>query len=226
MIRVPSFFTIFAKSPFRGLEKHMAVSFSCVQKLPEFLNACQDQSWEEASKYHKEICVLESDADQLKRKIRVRLHQDLFLPVSRSDLLALLSVQDNMANQAEDIAGMIYNRRMVFPELIQNDVKELLNQVIETCMQAQRVNAELHDLLEAGFRGVVLDLIEQMIHDLDKSEHRSDELQFLIQKKLFHVEKDYSSLDVVFWYKSIKQIGDLADWAQRVGAKLLILLSR
>ncbi len=72
----------------------------------------------------------------------------------------------------------------------------------------------------------MLDLIEQMIHDLDKSEHRSDELQFLIQKKLFHVDKDYSSLYVVFWYKSIKQIGDLADWAQRVGAKLLILLSR
>ena len=52
----------------------------------------------------------------IKRKLRVRLHHGLFLPVPRAELLSLLQIQDNIANQAEDIAQLMLGRRMVFPK--------------------------------------------------------------------------------------------------------------
>ena len=46
------------------------------------------------------------------------------------------------------------------------------------------------------------------------------------RKILFRLEKDLPPVDVIFLYKIIDWIGDLADRASRVGGYLQLLLAR
>lgn len=226
MIRKPSFFGIFVKSPFKRLERHMLVVYQCAELLPLVYRHCQEENWEHAEETKGQIASLESEADRLKRKIQIKLHSDLFLPVPRSDILALLQVQDNIANQAEDIAGLLVGRRMVFPEELLPHIDSLMMHMLKTCSKASEVTSELKDLLEAGFDGVVVKFLKDTVKDLDLLEAEADIIQAKIRKRIFAVEKDHPPIDVLFWYEFVNRLASLIDWAQRVGSQLLILSSR
>ena len=68
-------------------------------------------------------------------------------------------------------------------------------------------------------------VIEGMILKLDKIEHETDEMQITIRQKLFDIEKELPAVDVIFLYKIIEWVGDLADRAQKVGGHLQILMA-
>lgn len=226
MIRRPSFLSIFVKSPFKRIEKHMSVVHECVKLLPEFYDAVQDENWAKAESLSKKISALEGDADKLKRKIQLKLHGDLFLPVPRSDILALLLVQDNIANQAEDLTGLMLGRKMVFPQPVRGEVGKLIRHMVVTSNKAVEVCSELRDLFEAGFEGVVLKLLKEAVEGLDALENQADKMQSNIRRAIFEIEKDYPPIDVLFWYQFVHESATLIDWAQRVGSQLLILSSR
>ena len=226
MIRRPSFFRLFAKSPFKRLEKHMQVVQQCVMLLPGFYDACQEGAWDEASLLKEQISDIESEADKIKRKLQIKLHGDLFLPVPRSDVLALLQVQDNIANKAEDLAGLMLGRKMQFPENIRKEIRSLLTQMVKTCQKAAEVNAEMRDLMEAGFEGVVIKLLRDMVKELDQLEDEADALQEGVRQSIIAIEKDYQPLDVLFWYQFVKELSAITDWAGRVGTQLLIISAR
>ena len=85
---------------------------------------------------------------------------------------------------------------------------------------------ELDDLLETGFRGREVDLVTKMISQLDEIEDDTDGMQIDLRKDLLAIEKDLNCVDVMFLYQIIDWVGDLADLAERVGARLEILLAR
>jgi uncharacterized protein Yka (UPF0111/DUF47 family) len=47
-----------------------------------------------------------------------------------------------------------------------------------------------------------------------------------IRAQLFTIERDLQPVDVMFLYRVIDWIGDLADRAQKVGSRLQILIAR
>jgi hypothetical protein len=68
--------------------------------------------------------------------------------------------------------------------------------------------------------------VEKMISQLDAIEDDTDSLQISLRKNLLAIEKDLNPVDVIFLYQIIDWVGDLADLAERVGARLEILLAR
>ena len=65
-----------------------------------------------------------------------------------------------------------------------------------------------------------------MIGELDESETHSDDAQVLVRGQLHALERDLHPVDVIFLYRIIDRIGDLADNAQRVGHRLEMMLAR
>ena len=57
-------------------------------------------------------------------------------------------------------------------------------------------------------------------------ERANDEQQITIRSQLFELEDKLPPVDVIFLYKIIDWIGDLADRAQKVGGRLQLLLAR
>ena len=67
---------------------------------------------------------------------------------------------------------------------------------------------------------------EKMIAELDAIEKDTDRQQVELRAVLFGMERDLPPVDVMFYYKITELTGGLADIAQRVGARLQLLLAR
>ena len=81
------------------------------KQLIPFIEASINNDWELATTIQQTISDLESDADQIKKDIRLHLPKSLWLPVNRSDLLNLITRQDKIANRAKDISGLMLGRK-------------------------------------------------------------------------------------------------------------------
>jgi len=221
-----SIFNVFGPSPIKPIEQHMRKAHQCAKQLNPFFEAVLSKDWVTAKSIQEKIISIEKEADLIKRDLRLHLPTGLFLPVSRTDLLELLSAQDRIANKAEDIAGLIVSRQMSIPKAIESQFMPFLNRCLDASKQACKAINELDELLETGFRGSEVKIVEEMIMKLDEIEHDSDEKLADIRHSLFELEKDMSAIDVVFLYKLVQWIGELADHAQTVGGRLQILIAR
>ncbi|NMP31003.1 TIGR00153 family protein [Thalassotalea sp. M1531] len=217
---------VFAKSPIKPLEKHIRIVTKCARQLTPFFTAVEASDWEKATKVRKDISQLEKDADTLKRQLRLELPGGLFMPVDRADLLELLTQQDRIANKAKDISGRVLGRELEIPDALQKDFNSYLARCIDAIEKAADAINELDDLLETGFRGREVDLVEKMILQLDEIEDDTDSMQISLRSNLRSIEKDLNPVDVMFLYQIIEWVGDLADLAERVGARLEILLAK
>jgi hypothetical protein len=217
---------MFGRSPIRPLEEHMAKVHTCVKELQPFFEAVLAQDWDKVAKLQREIVNLENQADDMKRDLRLHLPNSLFMSVSRSDLLDLLNVQDRLANLAKDIAGMVLGRKMIFPVLIVPHFIEFVLRCIEASQQANTAIHELDELLETGFSGSELKLVEGMITKLAKIEHDTDEQQIHLRKMMFNLEETMPAIKVMFLYKIIEWTGEIADRAREIGDRFQILLAR
>ncbi|MFT6550195.1 MAG: putative phosphate transport protein (TIGR00153 family) [Zhongshania marina] len=217
---------LFGKSPFAPIQEHMKQAKNCAEALKPFISAAMEGDWEKASEAHSVIVDLENEADKLKKQVRLQLPSNLFLPVPRADLLDLVSMQDRIANCSKDIAGLMLGRQMKIPEQLIKTMGEYVDLAIATSAQAMKAIEELDELLETGFRGREVKLVETLIEELDRLEHSADKVQITIRAELYLIEKELPPVDVMFLYQTINLIGELSDKSQKVGSRLQIIIAR
>lgn len=219
-------FNMFGPSPIKPIEQHIHKSYHCAKQLYPLFEAILRQDWETAQDIKTKISDLEREADLIKRDLRLHLPTGLFLPVSRTDLLELLSAQDHIANKAQDIAGLLLGRKMRIPDSLASLLMPFLTRCLDAAKLACKAINELDELLETGFRGNEVSIVEEMIVKLDQIEHDCDEQLAAIRYSIFALEGTLPAIEIIFLYKLVQWIGDLADDAQIVGGRLQILIAR
>ena len=217
---------LFSSSPISPLQQHMAKVQATVTELVPFFQAALAEDWEKAESMQQLISTRENEADTLKRELRLKLPHGLFMPVSRRDLLEVLTMQDRIANKAKDIAGLMLGRKMGFPGTMHAPLLDFVDRCSDATAQAQTAINELDELVATGFGGNEIDLVESMIKKLDTIESDTDDIQVAVRAMLFKLEKELPPVDVMFMYRVLDWIGDLADLAQRVGSRLELMLAR
>lgn len=220
------FVSLFGRSPIGPMQQHMAKAHECAAQLVPFFQAVIAEDWERVEQLQKDMARMENEADKLKKDVRQHLPKSLFLPVPRSDLLDLLSVQDKIPNRAKDIAGLMLGRQMRIPQPLQAPMLSYVSRCVEASAQALKALKELDSLLETGFGGREVALVEKMVEELEEIERDTDRMQISIRRELYALEKELPPVDVMFMYKIIEWIGDVADRAERVGNRLEQLLAR
>jgi predicted phosphate transport protein (TIGR00153 family) len=204
----------------------MAVVERCVDNVPGLFEALAAGDRAGIEVHKERIDTIEAEADKVKNTLRENLPRGLFLPVDRRDLLEVLDMQDSIADVAQDIAGLLYERDMEVPPPIADALQPFVMKCIEVCHQSFRIINELDELLEMGFGGREADKVEGMVHELNLMEDETDELEQALTRTLFENEDDMKPLSVMFWYRLIEWIGDLADYAEKVGNRLRLLIAR
>ena len=217
---------LFGPSPIRPIQKHMAKAQNCITLLGDFLEATYSKEWQKAEEIQETICKTENEADTLKREIRTHLPRSLWLPVARNDLLEMLQIQDRLANRARDIAGLMLGRKIEIPIELVEGVRDYYHKNLNTSAQALKAINELDELLETGFRGKEATLVEGLVVELDELEHQSDVSQIKLRAMLFQMEDSLPPVHVIFLYKIIDRLGELADISQKIGSRLLLLIAK
>lgn len=223
---VNPFVSLFGRSPIGPMQQHITKAHECAANLVPFFEAVMVEDWARVEAVQQEMVRLEREADKLKKSVRMHLPKSLFLPVPRSDLLELLSVQDKVANRAKDIAGLMLGRQMAIPAPLQPLMLAYVQRCVDASAQALKAMNELDELLETGFGGREATLVQRMVEELEDIERDTDRQQIEVRRTLFRLEKDLPPVDVMFLYRIIDWIGDVADRAERVGNRLEQLLAR
>jgi predicted phosphate transport protein (TIGR00153 family) len=218
--------SLFGRSPVSPLQQHMAKVQACLEVLHPFFVAVFAEDWESATRHRAQIAEHEDEADKLKKQLRLQLPKGILMPVSRRDVLEVLRTQDKLANKAKDISGLILGRKMIFPAELHAPLIEFLQRNLEAARQAEVAINELDELVETGFASLEVERVEDMLKTLNKIEADTDDLQITIRAALLKKEKELPPVDVMFMYKIIEWIGDLADLAQGVGSRLELMLAK
>jgi len=215
---------LFGRSPVRPMQQHMKAAVTCAREvLPLFEDMAAGNTRNLADR-RQTIDRLEHEADTIKNEIRSHLPKRLFMAIERRDMLEILDCQDSIADVAQDIAGLADQRSMTIPEELAEPLLELVRRVLAACDQSERIINELDELVETGFRGREVSRVEEMIDELARIESDTDELAERAQRRLFAIE-DRLGVGTVFWYQMIIWVADLADYAERVGNRLRLLIA-
>jgi predicted phosphate transport protein (TIGR00153 family) len=225
MRKLPFFTNLFAKSPIHPLQEHILLSRTCVQQLPSFFTAAFSEDWSNVESIYNKIAELENQADELKREIRLGIPRTTFLPFSRDDLLELVKAQDEMANTARDIAGIILGRKMTFPKSLQADLLSLVDKGLQAVDVTCEGSDELGKLLQSGFANQGITSLENIIEQLDIAEHEADLCERNLRHALFAIEDELVPVDVMFLYSVLDLVGEIADSAQMTGNRLIYLFA-
>jgi len=217
---------LFGKSPFTALQTHMREVVDCARDVRPLIQALADGDQAEVDKIKNRIFEREAKADEIKNELRLHLPKSLFMPVDRRDLLEILHLQDTIANRAQDIAGLLFERKMTIPPFMQEPLIALTARCIDTCEYSLSVIEELDELLALGFRGREAEKVNDMLKELNDIEDETDELGIALARALFEHEDEMKPVSVMMWYQLIEWIGDLADYAEKVGDRLRLLIAK
>ncbi len=217
---------LFGKSPISPLQKHMSSVHSCISELKGFMVAIHEKNWITAAEIRNIIGHKEGEADILKKELRLSLPSTFMMPFSRRDLLDLLLIQDSIANITKDVSGLMISRKMTLPDEIFDDVIKLTDVCIKISATALNAVNELDGLLETAFGNHERKVVNSIIKDINELESKSDKIQHEIRDKLFSLEEELPAVDVMFYYRAIEWLGELADAAQKVGSRLEVLLAK
>ena len=214
------------RSPLKFMQEHMRVVLDCARQVPSLFDAVVAGDQQQVQQIKERIFELENAADKIKNELRAGLPKSLFMPVDRRDLLDVLQMQDSIADTAQDIAGLLVERPMEAPEVLKEPVIKLARRCVDVCEQSSKVIEELDELLEMGFRGREATQVEKMVEELNKIEAETDHLGLELTRRLFAEEDNMKPVSVMMWYQLIQWIGDLADYAEKVGDRLRLLIAR
>ena len=220
------FANLFGQQPFVHLQNHMRVVLACAREVTPLLEALIAGDQEGVVAIKDEIFKLEEEADKIKNKLRAHLPKSLFMPVDRRDLLEVLQMQDSIADVTQDVAGLLIERQMTVPPYMQEPLLALTRRCVDVAEQCGKVIEELDELLAIGFRGREATKVEDMVGELNKIEDETDELGITLTRILFEHEDEMKPVSVIFWYQLIQWIGDIADYSEKVGDRLRLLIAR
>lgn len=214
------------KSPFKPIQEHMRIVYSCVELLSPLFNALYEKDQDQVQNLANQIGALETEADRIKSRYRHSMPKTLLLPVDRKDLLSLIHEQDSIADGVEKISQILTNRYMIVPDAIKAGLDELLERTMKISTQAKMMIEELDELVHVGFSGKEHDKVAGMIKGVRKSEHNIDKVLRTVNRTLFSIEKELDPVSVMFWYKIIEEVGNVSDHAENMADRLLLFLSK
>jgi predicted phosphate transport protein (TIGR00153 family) len=221
---MPLISSLFGRSPIRPMQQHMEAAVACAREVLPLVEAMAAGEVAAIAERRTGICRLEHEADEIKNEIRSNLPRRFFMAVSRRDMLEILDHQDSIADVAQDIAELAEIRSMTIPEPLREPMLELVRRVIATCDQAERVINRLDELVETGFGDREVARVEEMINAVNREESETDAVAERCLRTLFEIE-DELGVSTLFWYKIIQWIAQMADYAERVGNRLRLLLA-
>ena len=215
---------LFRSSPIKPMQEHMRAAVACAVKIEELFEAMTTGDCEAIARVRREIDELEHEADRIKNEIRANLPGRLLLAMERRDMLAILDAQDDIADMAQDIAGLADQRGMMTPEALREPMLALVAKTLETCRQAETIVNELDELVEAGFKGREVTRVEEMIASLARIESDTDQLAEAATRRVFALESELG-VSTVYWWHMVDWVSELADAAEKIGNRLRLLIA-
>ena len=215
---------LFRSSPFAPLQTHMERVSQCVQKLELLYQAYTKNDFEQIEQLAKEISELEHLADLTKNEIRNNLPRGIFLAINRADLLSILSLQDTIADKAEDTAILFTMKKIEPLPDFDEDMKLFVEKNIESVNEVHLILKQLDELIETSFGGKEAQLVSEMVDRVAVIEHEVDMIQVKLLKKLIALEEKIPYTTFYLWTNIFQTMAALSNTAEKLANRVRMVL--
>lgn len=216
--------SLFGRSPFAPLQSHMERVAKCVYCLPLLFEALEKKEYAHLEKLAEEISYFERDADLIKNDIRNHLPKSLFLPIDRSNLLEILSIQDSIADKAEDVAVLTTLTSLELLPIFKEEFKLFLRKNIEAFDEAKLIIKELQDLVESSFGGIEAEKVRAMVDEVAFREHEADLIQRQLLKSLFKAQDELNYITFHQWQRLFESIASISNLSENLAYRVRMTL--
>ncbi len=216
--------SLFAKSPFGMLQTHMDKVTHCADKLNDLFDAHKQNDFEKVAQIAEEISRLEHSADMTKNDIRNNLPRSLLLAINRMDLLTILSMQDGIADKAEDIAVLMTLKNVKPVKAIQKEFHQFLAKNLEAVHASHELILGLQELIKYSFTGTEAKKVVQDSYHISVLEHEADILQHSILKKLYNMENELDYTCFHLWMNIMQNMASMSNIAERLAHRVAMLI--
>ena len=216
---------IFGRSPFVPLQLHLDKVADCVEAVIALLDRIGSGDVENLDEAARSISLLEHKADLVKNDIRNNLPRGLFMAIDRGQLLEMLSLQDSIADQAEDIGILMSLRPAKMLEPIREPFKKYAEGNMDAFLKARDVMRELDAVIESGFGGTEASRVDQMVEVVAQAEHEADIMQRDLMKQVLEHENELSTGDFFVWMRLIHEVAGISNLSEKLANRVRMLLT-
>ena len=146
------------------------------------------------------------------------------MPINRSHVLEILSIQDGLADAAENVAVLLTIKEIVVPEQMLEDFHRFRELNGSAFQLVQQIVSELDELLETGFGGSEAEKIRNRVRDVAYAEHQVDVLQRKLLKVLFSDAAALSAADLNMWVQLVKELSSISNMAENLADRMQMTL--
>lgn len=215
---------LFGKSPFAPLQTHMKKVTNCIEKLTALVENMSKMEMDKIELLVSELSSLEHEADLTKNDIRNHLPKSLFMPIDRAHFLDILSIQDSIADKAEDIGILLTLRPLEVFQDFKTSLQPFYLKNIEVFWDARRIIAEIDDLLESSFGGIEAEKVKSMVEQTAFKEHEANLMKQTLMKQLFSKDTNLSSPSFYLWLRLIEEISALSKLSEKLANRIRMVL--
>lgn len=215
---------LFGKSPFAPLQSHMKKVSLCIERLSDIFNAFSKRDMEKIEKLSNDLSRMEHEADLTKNDIRNHLPKSLFLPIDRAHFLEILSVQDSIADKAEDIGILLTLRPMESFGDFHDDLIAFFRKNELVFLDAKRIIEEIDELLESSFGGIEAEKVKSMVEQTAYKEYEADKMQRQLMKHLYTYGDTLSVPVFNLWMRLIEEVGAISHLSERLANRIRMIL--
>ncbi len=215
---------LFGKSPFAPLQSHMKKVALCVERLSDIFAALSKMDMEKIEKLVADLSRIEHEADLSKNDIRNHLRKSLFLPIDRAHFLEILSVQDSIADKAEDVGILLTLRPLESFRDFHNDLIAFFKKNELVFLDAKHIIEEIDELLESSFGGIEAEKVKAMVEQTAYKEYEADKMQKQLMKQLFTHGDALSVPAFNLWMRLIEEVGSISHLSERLANRIRMIL--
>jgi len=222
-MRIP-FLSIFITSPFEGLMEHAERVKECAWVFQQAMECYVAEKCVRFEAFRTEVDKLEHEADAVKRRIRGHLPKGTLLAVDKFQLFRYLREQDSVLDSVQDALDWLSYRPIGgIPKPLEKDVLLLVDSVIEPIEVLSQMVMEAKRYFES-FSEKQRVVVKNIIRELRRFEHESDQYEEAIKKKVFAGEFD--PVAVFHMIRLAEIIGAIADHAENAGDMMRAMVAK
>jgi predicted phosphate transport protein (TIGR00153 family) len=184
--------------------------------LEDFKNAMEvylsDGLGERFDYYVEHTHKMESQADDMRKKIEWEMYSKALLPESRGDILGFLEMMDKIPNKAESILYQIQLQRLKLP----SELNPNMQRIVDLSYKANQLvyEAAIGLISQKGD-------IHKLADKIDAKESECDHAERDIIAKIFTMDMDKA--EKILLKELIVEFGTLTDRAENVSDRLTLL---
>jgi predicted phosphate transport protein (TIGR00153 family) len=213
-------------SPFKLLMEHFNRACEAVHKLKHMIALYIEGDFNEAALVSVEISRLEHEADEIKRHLRTHIPRLILMPVSRQDILDILSSNERIADCAQDVAQILDMRQTKIPEDLRPQFEQFCGNVIESVDALRSMMVQLETVLESTFARIETEEVIEMGHHVHEHEYKADSANKALSKAIYQLEGEVSPLAVIHLMRFTDVLDKVADAAENAANKIVLIVSK